>query len=136
MTAESLVCRQFLNIDVPTSAEREGFDFIGQERPGQGKTNLYYWYYGSLAQMQYRSPGWQAWVKEMETTLVGSQQKTGPQAGSWSPDTKWGGYGGRVYSTALGALCLEVFYRYDRESNDADIPRWTRQDGRWGPLRR
>lgn len=136
MTAESLVCRQFLNIDVPTSAEREGFDFIGQERPGQGKANLYYWYYGSLAQMQYRSPGWQAWVKEMERTLVGSQQKTGPQAGSWSPDTKWGGYGGRVYSTALGALCLEVFYRYDRESNDADIPRWTRQDGHWGPLRR
>ena len=24
----------------------------------------------------------------------------------------WGGYGGRVYTTALGAMCLEVYYRY------------------------
>jgi len=26
--------------------------------------------------------------------------------------TKWAGYGGTVYSTAIGALCLESFYRY------------------------
>jgi len=32
--------------------------------------------------------------------------------GSWSANTKWGGYGGMVYSTAMGALCLESFYRY------------------------
>lgn len=137
MTAESLVCRQFLAIDVPTSAEREGFEFIGQERPGQGSPNLYYWYYGSLAQMQYRSAGWQTWVKEMEATLIARQVKRGAHEGSWSPNTQWGGYGGRVYSTALAALCLEVFYRYDRESADSNIPHWTRQDdGRWGPLRR
>ena len=33
-------------------------------------------------------------------------------AGSWTPDGVWGGYGGRVYSTAMAALCLEVYYRY------------------------
>ncbi len=34
--------------------------------------------------------------------------------GSWDPIGPWGGDGGRVYSTAIMALCLEVFYRYDR----------------------
>ena len=33
--------------------------------------------------------------------------------GSWPADTKWGGYGGKVYSTAMAVLCLESFYRYE-----------------------
>ena len=33
-------------------------------------------------------------------------------AGSWDPICIWGGYGGRVYSTAMSALCLEVYYRF------------------------
>jgi hypothetical protein len=44
--------------------------------------------------------------------LVPSQIEDGPNAGSWDPDMEWGGYGGRVYSTALAAMCLEVYYRY------------------------
>jgi hypothetical protein len=32
--------------------------------------------------------------------------------GAWGSDTTWGGYGGRVYTTALAALCLETYYRY------------------------
>ena len=44
--------------------------------------------------------------------LVDAQVVDGPDAGSWSPNTVWGGYGGRTYSTALAALCLEVYYRY------------------------
>lgn len=136
MTAESLVCRQFLGMAVPASAEREGFDFLEQEQPGSGRVNLYYWYYGSLAQLQYRAHGWKPWVEAMESELRRRQRTTGEDAGSWNPDTVWGGYGGRVYSTALGALCLEVFYRYDPDAANHDIPHWARQNGRWGPVRR
>ena len=39
-------------------------------------------------------------------------EPTATLAGSWDPDTVWGGYGGRVYTTAMAALCLEVYYRY------------------------
>ena len=36
----------------------------------------------------------------------------GAGAGSWAPDTVWGGYGGTVYSTSMAALCLEAYYRH------------------------
>ena len=38
--------------------------------------------------------------------------KDGPQAGSWDTNDLWGGYGGRVYTTALATLTLEVYYRF------------------------
>jgi hypothetical protein len=138
MTAESLVCRQFLSIELTADAEREAFDYLQQQRAGQGRLNLYYCYYASLALVQYRAPRWQEWVSEMETTLRRQQRTTSSLAGSWDPDTKWGGYGGRVYSTALAALCLEVFYRYaDSDAAPASpVPHWTRQNGRWTPIRR
>jgi hypothetical protein len=34
--------------------------------------------------------------------------------GSWDPVDPWGSAGGRVYSTAINALTLEVYYRYYR----------------------
>ena len=46
------------------------------------------------------------------SAVVGRQVKEGPQAGSWDTDDLWGGYGGRVYTTALATLTLEVYYRF------------------------
>ena len=34
--------------------------------------------------------------------------------GSWDPIGEWGLAGGRVYSTAIGAMTLEVYYRFTR----------------------
>ena len=37
----------------------------------------------------------------------------GADRGSWDPaGFVYGRHGGRVYTTAMGALCLEVYYRY------------------------
>jgi hypothetical protein len=55
---------------------------------------------------------WKTWNEALQKTLLPRQQPTGPWAGSWDPDTRWDNYGGRVYATALSALCLEVYYRY------------------------
>jgi len=33
--------------------------------------------------------------------------------GSWDPIDAWGTAGGRVYATAINALTLEVYYRYE-----------------------
>ncbi|MBN1910787.1 MAG: hypothetical protein JW818_13665 [Pirellulales bacterium] len=47
-----------------------------------------------------------------QAILLARQHSTGPESGSWPPTTTWGSYGGRVYTTALSTLCLEVYYRY------------------------
>jgi hypothetical protein len=61
---------------------------------------------------QRQGKDWQRWNPALQEALLGSQRFDGRYAGSWDPDGQWGAYGGRVYSTALGALCLEVYYRY------------------------
>ena len=50
---------------------------------------------------------------ELPAIPLETQESAGAAKGSWSPDDDlWGGYGGRVYSTAMGTLCLEVYYSY------------------------
>jgi hypothetical protein len=113
MTAEALVCRHFLGLPEGAPAgTKEAGDLILAEPPGKGKPNLYYWYYATLAMHQLQGEYWDQWNAALRTALVDSQEIAGEHAGSWSPDTIWGGYGGRVYTTAMGALCLEVYYRF------------------------
>jgi hypothetical protein len=80
--------------------------------PSADQINLYYWYYGTLAMYQLQGERWQRWNQALQDTLVRRQVTAGENAGSWEPDCLWAGYGGRVYSTAMAALCLEVYYRY------------------------
>ena len=113
MTAEALVCRNFLGMpaDSPAAAQEAG-DLILSELPGQGRANLYYWYYATLAMHHLQGDYWDKWNAALRKALVDTQRSEGPEAGSWDVDTVWGGYGGRVYTTAMGALCLEVYYRF------------------------
>ena len=83
------------------------------ELPGQGvKPNDYYWYYGTLAMYQLQGDYWQRWNEALQKTLLERQIKDGPLAGTWDTDTVWGGYGGRIYTTAIATLSLEVYYRF------------------------
>lgn len=112
MTAEALVCRQFLGAENRPATLAEAAAYVGEERPGDGQTNLYYWYYGTLALFQKQGPEWEAWNKALQHELLYSQRQDGERRGSWDPDPLWGGYGGRVYSTSMATLSLEVYYRY------------------------
>jgi hypothetical protein len=81
---------------------------------GRG-SDMYYWYYGSYAMYQMGgSRWWEPWNKAMKQAVVGSQRGDGDLTGSWDPVGPWGFAGGRVYSTALMVLCLQVYYRYSR----------------------
>ena len=112
MTAEALVCRQFLGMTRTNPAGHEAAEFLIQQAPGHGRPNFYYWYYGTLGLFQQQGDYWSKWNELLQKELVETQRTTGALSGSWDPSTVWGGYGGRVYCTALAALCLEVYYRY------------------------
>jgi hypothetical protein len=74
--------------------------------------NFYYWYYATLALYQRQDALWDDWNRGLQAALLATQHRNGELAGSWAPDTEWGPHGGRVYSTAMATLSLEVYYRF------------------------
>ena len=117
MTAEAMVCRALLDHPLHSSSMDLAAAYVMKRRPGTGgvgagRLNLYFWYYASMALSQRNDGDWRRWNDALHATLLPLQKKEGPLAGSWDPATVWGGHGGRVYSTAMAALCLEVYYRY------------------------
>jgi hypothetical protein len=132
MTAEALACRYFLAAENAPTALDEGAAYVMEERPQQQAANYYYWYYGTLAMFQRQGDDWRRWNAALQAELLARQRWDGPAAGSYDPDDLWGGYGGRVYSTALAALSLEVYYRYlPVHGRDLDDSRLT--DRPWLP---
>jgi hypothetical protein len=112
MTAEAMVCWQFLGLSRQNPACNEAGDFLLADLPGDGNSNLYYWYYATLAMYQLQGVHWERWNDALREAVVSRQVKEGPQAGSWDTSDLWGGYGGRIYTTALATLTLEVYYRF------------------------
>ncbi len=112
MTAEALVARQFLGLTRDHPAANEAGDYLLRDLPNKEQINLYYWYYGTLSMYQLQGDRWQRWNAALQDTLLSRQVTAGNLTGSWDPDCIWAGYGGRVYSTAMATLCLEVYYRY------------------------
>jgi hypothetical protein len=122
MTAEALYCRLVLEemhgTNLVEAAAAEATTQLLATPPSAERTNLYYWYYATLA-LHHRQhandaakTAWRTWNDAMTAALTNTQLTSGDDAGSWEANTIWGGYGGRVYTTALATMCLEVYYRY------------------------
>jgi hypothetical protein len=114
MTAEALFCRQILGVHRDAESSREAVSYLlsPQSIPTRQRMDLYYWYYGMLAMKQFGDPEWSRWNVRVRDLLVAEQVRRGELAGSWEPRDPWSGYGGRIYSTAMATLCLEVYFRF------------------------
>ncbi len=120
LTAVGMLCRIFIDHNQKDPALDGGAKLLIADLPvyGDKKTDYYYWYYGSLALFQYDGPdgaSFKAWNEAMTKALLPSQreQKDGCSFGSWDVNVdRWGFEGGRVYTTAINTLNLEVYYRY------------------------
>jgi hypothetical protein len=120
MTAVAVLSRILCGKSREDAKIVKGIEILGQNlpewnKPKNTKVDLYYWYYGTHAMFQYGGKNWQTWNRAMKNALLTSQRQGGCADGSWDPVDKWGMVGGRVYSTAIGALTLEVYYRYTRQ---------------------
>jgi hypothetical protein len=112
MTAEALALRAMLHGRRHPEALSEAAQAIIRQKPDQGPVNLYAWYYATLGLCQVGGPEWDQWNRALQDRLLPLQRTEGPLQGSWDTDTVWGTHGGRVYTTAMATLCLEVYYRY------------------------
>lgn len=121
MTAESYVCRRLLSYPLDSASEREAMKYLLESLPGAEERDIYYWYYGTLATFLHQGETWEIWNTALKRELLELQRVEGRLAGSWDPDRMWGAQGGRVYQTALSALCLEVYYRYVPAHEDSAL---------------
>lgn len=113
MTAEACLCRMLLGMDAGHPAAAEAMHLLAQSPPDVSRPNAYTWYYATLASFHVGGEQWQSWNARMQAAVLGLQRHdAGSLQGSWDPDPVWGGHGGRVYSTALSVMTLEVYYRY------------------------
>lgn len=118
MTAEGWFCQLMMREQTRTRGQAETIPYLIRHLPSwsanqKGSISLYYWYYATLALHMSGAPEFASWNKALIEALLKGQEKRGAKAGSWNPDICiLGERGGRVYSTAISTLCLEVYYRY------------------------
>jgi len=120
MTAEALLCRQFLGWKRDDPRLVRGVEWIASNPVDFNKDrNVYYWYYATQVchHMGHNSPHWKAWNSVMRQALPENQVPEGrKEAGSWDPNKptpdQWGTQGGRLYVTCLSIYMLEVYYRH------------------------
>jgi hypothetical protein len=117
-TAIGMLCRQYMGIDPKDPGILEGKRSLMENLPDNNLArDTYYWYYATQVMHNFIDTDWDAWNRKMRRALIETQVKTDNCAmGSWDPERptsdKWGPQGGRLMTTSLSALCLEVYYRY------------------------
>lgn len=79
-----------------------------------GASDPIHWFYGGLAAFQHGGDLWTVWELRLRDVLLPTQAGDADADGSWPPLGATGRSGGRVVTTALCCLALEVYYRYPR----------------------
>jgi hypothetical protein len=112
MTAELLFSRMLLDMPLEDEGIDEAVKFLSSQPPGSNDADLYYWYYASLSMLNMQHLKWKDWNTRTREALIHMQKKSGPSAGCWETNFKWGDRGGRIFTTSMAVLTLEVYYRY------------------------
>jgi hypothetical protein len=122
MTCAAMMVRQFSGVGVKSAILDKGARLTREAPPDWKKKDFYYWYYATYAMHNMGGEYRIWWNRRIRDVLLDNQQKDGDNAGSWDPKgDHWAAQPGRAYTTALGALCLEVYYRYSEACNSFGI---------------
>ena len=110
----ALVSSVFIGLKNAETMERTlGNYIIKKQLPTTWPTNLYYLYYNTFGTFQLGGEYWNTYNAAMRDLLVANQRRD-PACfdGSWDLGTNFANDHGRVLSTVLACLSLEVYYRY------------------------
>ncbi len=114
MTAEGILCRQYISWKRDEPAMRRGIDaLLVDDMFDINNRDVYYWYYATQVLHHYGGEPWQQWNGAMRVQLPKAQVRGGTEDGSWAPQSdRWGSNSGRLFTTCLSLYCLEVYYRH------------------------
>lgn len=119
LTCAAMLIRQFNGMGVKNHILVKGAEATKASPPNWKNKNFYLWYYATYAMHNMGGEYRIWWSQRIMNMLRDNQVRQGEHTGSWDPKgDAWAGTGGgRVYTTALGALCMEVGYRYSEALN-------------------
>ena len=130
LTGVGMMVDEFVNQQTSTQRVQRAAPYLADLAESQwgGKskssiTDYYLWYNCTLAMFQAGGEPWKRWNDVTRERIVSLQvQGTDCTRGSWPPSDRWSHEGGRIYSTALAVLTLEVYYRFAKEHAIGDKP--------------
>jgi Ca-activated chloride channel family protein len=119
-TSAVLCARIILGADRASEPVKLQAGLIVAAKPEWGKGDHEQWFFAANGLFMFDGPTgkfWKGWNESIKTALVPNERtkKDGCLDGSWDPEpsAEKGKQHGRIRSTALGSLCMEVYYRYD-----------------------
>ena len=110
-TAVGLLSKMYLGAALEDDQVGLGAQYLIEEKPS--KTDMYFNYYATLVLHHRSDQDWPKWNVELRDYLINTQENgTSHRAGSWYFADDHGAVGGRLYTTAMAVMTLEVYYRY------------------------
>ncbi|HEX4130838.1 MAG TPA: prenyltransferase/squalene oxidase repeat-containing protein [Pirellulales bacterium] len=121
-TAVGLLCRMFTGWPRSNPALVRGVKFLSSRGPSPD--DIYFNYYATQVLHHWGGAEWIAWNQQMRDQLVDSQSRNGHESGSWFFEDKHqaAAGGGRLYTTCMAIMTLEVYYRYLPIYGDRSTP--------------
>ncbi|MCG8583536.1 MAG: hypothetical protein MI757_02360 [Pirellulales bacterium] len=111
-TAAGHLCLMYMGRGQDDPALQRGVAAFAKKGPDLG--DLYYTYYASQILHHMGGDKWKAWNERTRDPLIAKQTKAGDAKGSWKLTGHDHGFktGGRLYTTSLATMILEVYYRH------------------------
>ena len=111
VTSMALLSRMYLGWGRDDGDLRAGVALIDKRGPYD---NLYYNYFATQVMKNWGGREWERWNGRLRDDLIAWQEKNGEAKGSWAPRDRddYSRAGGRLLTTCLATLTLEVYYRY------------------------
>lgn len=111
VTSMALLSRMYLGKSREDNDLRAGVALIDKRGPYD---NLYYNYFATQVMKNWGGAEWDRWNGRLRDDLIAWQGDEGDEKGSWAPRDRddYSRAGGRLLTTCLATLTLEVYYRY------------------------